>query len=123
MPKKVARKVVKRRNPTPKQRDLIRQKTGGLCHSCGGRLGPRWQADHVKPVALGGDSGPDNFLPACRTCNRLKWHRKPVGIREILRLGIYARNEIYRGTDVGQKLKAIYHSRAKRKLLPKRKKR
>lgn len=115
--KKASKKAIVRSVPTPAQRILIRQKTGGLCHICGGRLGKRWAADHVKPVARGGASGDGNFLPACGACNRLKWHRSPAAIREILRLGIYARNEIRKGSIVGQKMKSIYHSRAKRRIL------
>ena len=50
--------VTNRIAPSKRQREMIRQKTGGLCHICGGPLGERWVADHVKPVAKGGASSP-----------------------------------------------------------------
>ena len=100
-----------RRSPTKTQRESIRKKTGGLCHICGGRLGPRWTADHVKPVASGGDSTEDNFLPACGTCNRMKWHRKPAAIRRVLQMGVYCKREIENGTPLGRELEELYRKR------------
>src|SRR5208282_2629920 len=73
----------RRHAPSAKERHVIHQKTGGLCHVCGGELDDRWTADHVKPFAKGGESGIDNFLPACSLCNRLTWHRTPEVIRFI----------------------------------------
>ena len=101
-----------RKAPGKKARELIRAKTGGLCHICGGRLGPRWVADHVKPVARGGHSGVENFLPACGTCNRLKWHRKPSMIRKILQLGVYCQKEISSGTELGEEIQSMFRKKA-----------
>ena len=71
-------KPPRRRSPgrghslTRKQRERVRAKTGGTCHVCGGTLGSDWQADHVVPHHLGGAHVEDNYLPACRVCNRLR---------------------------------------------------
>ncbi|MBE9011937.1 HNH endonuclease [Pseudanabaenaceae cyanobacterium LEGE 13415] len=94
----------RRRSLSPQERTLVFQKTGGLCHICGGELDNRWTADHIKPVAKGGDNSINNFLPACSTCNRLKWHRSPEAIRLILQIGTYANREIEQDTTLGRQL-------------------
>lgn len=43
---------------------------GHSCLKCG--TPDRIEADHVVPVALGGDNNPLNFQPLCRTCNASK---------------------------------------------------
>jgi len=85
-------------------RNYIFQKTGGKCHVCGGSLGVRWQADHVIPHILGGQATLDNYLPICKECNRLRWFHSPDVIRLIMRLGIYAKNEIRNQTGLGENL-------------------
>jgi 5-methylcytosine-specific restriction endonuclease McrA len=101
----------RRRAPTARHKATILQKTGGLCHICGGELDARWTADHVKPFAKGGENGIDNFLPACGVCNRLKWHRTPEVIRVIMQLGIYARKEIEHDTPLGRQMAALFRRR------------
>lgn len=59
---------------------------------------------HVMPFAKGGKNLIENYLPACYTCNRLKWHRSPEDIQLIMQLGIYARNQIDHDTPLGRKL-------------------
>ena len=98
----------KRSSPSPRSRKLIYEKTGGLCHICGGTLDLKWSADHVMPFAKGGKDTIDNFLPACHTCNRLKWHRTPDTIRLIMQLGIYARTEIEHNTRLGRKIAELF---------------
>lgn len=102
---------LRRVSPGTKDRKIIRQKTGGLCHICGGELGPKWAADHITPVAKGGGNEIDNFLPACGTCNRLKWHRKPEMIRFIMQLGIYAKKEIERDSRLGRDIAKLFDQR------------
>jgi len=46
------------------------------CHWCGE---PADTADHLIPRAMGGESTPDNLVPACRSCNSRRgaaqrWH-------------------------------------------------
>lgn len=64
----------------------------------------RWQADHVIPHILGGQATLDNYLPICKECNRLRWFHSPDVIRLIMRLGIYAKNEIRNQTGLGENL-------------------
>jgi 5-methylcytosine-specific restriction endonuclease McrA len=93
---------------TTKVRKEIWKKTGGTCHVCGGRAGRRWQADHIVPYQLGGSRDPDNYLPVCMECNRLRWSHEPKVIRLILRMGVYAKNAIRRGGPLGDlMLKAL----------------
>ena len=94
----------------------IWQKTEGHCHFCGdpvtfekrgwvdGDLTGYWEVDHVIQRQKGGRVEADNCLPACTRCNRLRWHRKGDGIRELLFLGLIARDEIRSGTVVGSHL-------------------
>lgn len=39
---------------------------------CCGRQDARLEADHVTPIALGGQNGPENVQPLCRKCNLAK---------------------------------------------------
>jgi HNH endonuclease len=98
------------------------QKTGGHCHYCGDRLrfenrgwsaltDGHWELDHVIQRKKGGNTGPDNFLPACTECNRLRWARKGPALRRLMRLGLIATEEIDRGTDVGLHLQAMLKKR------------
>jgi len=103
----------KRSSPSPRTRQLIYEKTGGLCHICGGKLDPKWAADHVMPAATGGKNTIDNFLPACHVCNRLKWHRAPEAIRLIMQLGIYARKEIQHDTPLGRQIATLFQRKEK----------
>jgi 5-methylcytosine-specific restriction endonuclease McrA len=107
---------IKRSSPSKRDRKLIYEKTGGLCHICGGKLDRKWAADHVMPAATGGANTIDNFLPACYSCNRLKWHRAPEVIRLIMQLGIYARKEIQRDTLLGRQIDKLFQKRGKRNL-------
>lgn len=103
----------KKSSPSKRNRKIIYEKTGGLCHICGGKLGIKWSADHVMPAATGGSSTIDNFLPACHTCNRLKWHRTPEVIRLIMQLGIYARKQIQHDTPLGRQLAKFFKQKEK----------
>ncbi len=97
-----------------KNRKLIRAKTGGHCHVCGGPLGPKWAADHVRPRARGGKDAADNYLPACGICNGVRWHRKSRVIRRMLRLGAYLLPQIEARTDLGKKVRRYYLDRRSR---------
>jgi len=37
-----------------------------------------WEADHLQPIALGGTNEDENFVVACRRCNRAKSGSDPV---------------------------------------------
>lgn len=95
----------------------IFQKTDGHCHFCGDlvvfeKYGVKdvqdtqgaWEADHVRQKGKGGSKNAENCLPACYRCNRLRWHRKGEDIRELLFLGLIAKDQIKKGNDVGKEL-------------------
>lgn len=97
----------RRRALTPRQRKLIYQKAGGRCHVCGGKVsGTKWVADHVFPHSHGGECIENNFLPACEQCNRARWSHPPRVIRWILRLGIYSKMQVIKGSKLGKEIRA-----------------
>jgi 5-methylcytosine-specific restriction endonuclease McrA len=77
-------------------------KTSGRCHICGGKIdGQKWQADYVMAHSAGGTHDVDNCLPAHATCNNYRWDYLPEEFQYILKLGVWARTQIERGTTVG----------------------
>lgn len=93
---------LKRQALTPVDKILVLKKTDGRCHVCGQELDSTYfDADHVKAYTMGGLCLPDNFLPACKTCNNYRWHYLPVEIQYILKLGVWARAEVERQTKIG----------------------
>lgn len=108
-----------------KKLQQIFNRTNGHCHFCGDKLifekyGLRkdengaWEADHIIQKGKGGSKSPENCLPACYRCNRLRWHRKGKNIRNLLFLGLIAKDEVERKTDLG---KAIVKLKNKRQQL------
>jgi len=103
-----SRNKQRRRSLSASQRELVKEKTNGRCHICGGGLKDNdWTADHVLHRARGGKHAVDNYLPACSTCNRLRWKYRPKAVREILEIGIYAKAEIRHGMRLGRTLKEL----------------
>jgi 5-methylcytosine-specific restriction endonuclease McrA len=87
---------------TAAERLLVLAKTSGCCHICGGTVeGQKWQADHVIAYSAGGTHNVDNYLPAHATCNNYRWDYLPEEFQYILKLGVWARTQIERGTTVG----------------------
>jgi len=97
--------------------EAIFSSTSGHCHFCGDSLiferrGMKkrqpeegaWEVDHVIQKGKGGKNAEDNYLPACVRCNRLRWHRKGSEIRELLLLGLIAKDEIKKGSETGRKI-------------------
>ena len=103
---------------TSKQRIEILEKTGNRCHVCGIRIKrtEKWHADHVLPHSGGGGSTIDNYLPSCALCNRNRWHMLPEEVQAVLKLGVFVRNEIERGTSLGQGIAEQYVKKEQRKL-------
>lgn len=102
-------------------------RTRGHCHFCGDRLEfeshgrkrwpyPRgaWELDHVIQRHRGGPDRPENYLPACKECNHLRWHRRGADLRELLELGLVAKDEVRRGTALGSRLAGKLGSRRAR---------
>ncbi len=104
-------------------------KTEGHCHFCGdpvdfrkrgwrdGDLAGFWEIDHVIQRNKGGSVFADNCLAACTRCNRLRWHRKGEQIRELLFLGLIARDEIRKRTRLGNMLEQLREARLTRNKL------
>lgn len=90
-----------RRRLTADQRQEIIQKTDGRCHVCGGVIEGDWHADHVLPHSAGGAHDVGNYLPACSLCNNYRWNYLPEEFQHALKLGIWIRNEIEKGTPLG----------------------
>ncbi len=100
----------------------IFDKTSGHCHFCGDPLrfenrgwsetpDGHWEVDHVIQRDKGGAVAPENCLPACTRCNRLRWHRTGDAIRELLWLGTIAVKEIKCGTRLGKQLERLREER------------
>ena len=95
----------------------IFNRTDGHCHFCGdavvfGKYGLKdvnetvgvWEADHIKQKGKGGSKKSCNCLPACYRCNRLRWHRKGDEIRELIFLGLIAKEQIKKNKALGREL-------------------
>ncbi|GER78206.1 MAG: HNH endonuclease [Anaerolineales bacterium] len=102
----------------------IWNKTSGHCHFCGdpvdfdkrgwreGELTGYWEVDHVIQKGKGGNNSTENYLPACTRCNRLRWHRTGEQVRELLLLGLIAKDEIKKNSQTGIKLNRLREKRS-----------
>jgi len=107
--------------------DVVRavyDKTDGHCHFCGDKVvlenyGKKskpypdgaWELDHVIQRKKGGVSASANYLPACKQCNHLRWHRSGEQLREIIFLGLIAKDEIRAKTKLGREIDAKQEKR------------
>ncbi|UCG42547.1 MAG: HNH endonuclease [candidate division WOR-3 bacterium] len=90
-------------------------KTKGHCHFCGDKLRPElygrrggakrgaWVIDHVIQRKRGGKDDIENYLPICPKCNHLRWHRRGENLRELLVLGLVAKDEVKKGSGLGER--------------------
>ncbi len=96
---------------------VVFDRTAGHCHFCGDPLilakygwkslddlDGAWELDHVIQKGKGGSRNTDNCLAACVRCNRLRWHRHGHDLRELLLLGLIAKDEIKKSSPLGQEL-------------------
>jgi 5-methylcytosine-specific restriction endonuclease McrA len=91
------------------ERQSILSKTLGRCHICGGNIeGSSWQADHVMAHSAGGQHEIDNYLPAHSVCNNYRWDYLPEEFQYILKLGVWARTQIERGSNIGGKIASVF---------------
>jgi hypothetical protein len=94
---------------TAAERRQVLAKTSGRCHICGGKVEDEgWQADHVIAHSAGGVHEVDNYLPAHSTCNNYRWDYLPEEFQYILKLGVWARTQIERGTTVGNDIASAF---------------
>ena len=116
--RKVAQKQLGRRRRTLSliERQGVRAKTAGRCHICGGLVDEDWQADHVLAHSGGGGTDADNYLVAHALCNNYRWDYLPEEFQTILKLGVWARTQIEKGTPLGHQLASAFitHEKVRR---------
>lgn len=95
---------LKRRPLNKIERATVLRFTDSRCHICGGDIDGRWQADHVRAHSAGGKHALDNYLPAHSACNNYKWDYLPEEIELILKLGVWTKTQVERGTRVGREV-------------------
>ena len=107
---------------TTKKLRQIFDRTNGHCHFCGDKLvfekyglrkdeNETWEADHIIQKGKGGSHNPDNRLSACYRCNRLRWNRKGKNIRNLLLLGLIAKDEIEHKSELGKAIVKLKNKR------------
>ena len=100
--------LAERRALSRRERDEILAKTARRCHICGGKIDGPWHADHVLAHSSGGVHAADNYLPAHSLCNNYRWDYTSKEFQEILKLGVWARTQIIRRTEIGLELGEQY---------------
>ena len=91
-----------RKSLSQSQRKNVLSKTNSRCHICGGVIKDSWQADHVLSYSKGGEHTEDNYLPAHNTCNNYRWSYSPEEFQEIMKLGVWVRNQIIKQNEIGK---------------------
>jgi len=109
------------RRPRPKklsktERDTVVAKTGNRCHICGGDIEDNWQADHVMAHSGGGTHDVNNYLPAHPTCNNYRWDYLPEEFELIMKLGVWTRTQIDKGSSVGRAVAEQFAKHENRRL-------
>jgi 5-methylcytosine-specific restriction endonuclease McrA len=105
-----------RKRLTAAQREQVLAKTDGRCHICGGKVGAKWQADHVRAYGQGGQHTEDNYLAAHALCNNYRWHYLPEEFQYIMKLGVWAKYQIEKDTAVGEKIAAGFVQHERRRI-------
>jgi len=100
--RKASNRRPRRRQLTAAERAAVLSKTGGKCHICGGEIQGAWNADHVLAHSGGGGHSADNYLPSHGTCNNYRWDYLPQEFELILKLGVWVRTQVEKGTTVGR---------------------
>lgn len=65
-------------------RELIKNKFGGMCAYTGKPLGDDWQIDHIQPKCNGGQNDIENLIPAIKIINHYKRSFGLEGFREYM---------------------------------------
>jgi hypothetical protein len=58
--------------------------------------------------SAGGTHDIDNYLPAHSTCNNYRWDYVPEEFQYILKLGVWTRTQIERGTAIGNTVASAF---------------
>ena len=86
-------------------RKEILKKTDGRCHICASKVSDKeMNADHVKSHSKGGSHEVSNYLAACGTCNNYRWDYLPEEMKEILKLGVWAAEEMRKPSKFGRQI-------------------
>lgn len=96
------------------QRAAVRAKTGNTCHVCGILIEGEGQVDHIVPHSHGGMGALDNYLPICKSCNRLRWNYSPDVFKLVIQLGVFAKDQIRRSTPLGRQIAKLASMRLAR---------
>ncbi len=107
-----------RRSLTARRRAEVLAKTASRCHICGVKIkrSDKWEADHVQPHSDGGSNAIDNYLASCRLCNNYRRHLLPDELQIVIKLGVFARAQIERGTKLGNELAEKYVRKEKQRV-------
>jgi 5-methylcytosine-specific restriction endonuclease McrA len=109
-----------RRALTRNQRGLVLEKTGGRCHVCGGKVGRSWQADHITSHTHGGAHAEENYLAAHALCNNYRWHYLPEELQIMMKLGVWTRTQVEKGTllgvEIAERFTAYERTRERRRI-------
>ena len=105
-----------RKRLTANQRNRVLAKTDGRCHICGGKVGARWQAGHVRPHSRGGGHAEENYLAAHALCNNYRWHYLPEEFQYIMKLGVWAKYQVEKETAVGEKIASGFVQHERRRM-------
>lgn len=98
-----------RRKISQRLRDLVWDKTGGFCYSCGekfSRENEMW-IEHITPVSADGGDELENLLPGCRLCNCIRGNHTPHQIRRILSVGSQMIKQMDQETELGKKVESF----------------
>src|SRR5216683_6825436 len=89
------------------------------CHFCGDKIefnkrgfaphmDGHWENDHIVQKQKGGSDKRDNLAPACTRCNRLRWGRSGRSLRQVLFLGLVAKEAAfgYYESEIGPEVRA-----------------
>ena len=111
------RQARQRQAPTPRrklnaaQRADIFLKTNGRCHICGGGITTAsWDADHVLSHSDGGAHSIENYLPAHSLCNNYRWDYSAEEFQWILKIGVWTRLQMEKGSLLGAAIARRFHS-------------
>ena len=107
---------VPRKRLTAAQRKRVLAKTDGQCHICGGKAGAEWQADHVRAYGRGGQHVEENYLAAHALCNNYRWHYLPEEFQYILKLGVWSKYQVEKGTALGEDIAAGFVQSEQRRM-------
>lgn len=73
-------KETERQRISAKERLAVLKRDGFICGYCEVSKRRKLKSlviDHIIPVKEGGHHGPENWVAACRSCNRIKWFYYP----------------------------------------------